>query len=93
MIGWILGRRDPTIVNGAEMKNFISPDYAVCRRPIGDGRTSSAKSTRATVRSRLCTAHRGAEQHLSLDHKPMAELSEFASATLSARQAGGAESR
>ena len=35
MIGWILHRagKSPTIVNGADMKNFIGRGLAVCQRP------------------------------------------------------------
>ena len=35
MIGWILDRagKSPTIMNGADMKNYIEPGYSDCQRP------------------------------------------------------------
>ena len=55
MIGWILHHagRDPTIMNGAVMKNFVTPDDSVRRaRSSAAATPSSARSTRATARSR-----------------------------------------
>ncbi|HYD24044.1 MAG TPA: Mur ligase domain-containing protein, partial [Croceibacterium sp.] len=39
MIGWILARegRDPTIMNGAVMKNFVSPDVPFASARVGKG--------------------------------------------------------
>ena len=68
MIGWILRRagRDPTIMNGAVMKNFVTADVAVRqRRGRRRAASSSARWTRATARSRSTADHRGGEQHLA----------------------------
>ena len=68
MIGWILDRagRDPTIMNGAEMKNFITAGRAVRQRP---GRRGTGLRQRGGRKRRLDRAlsadDRGGEQHLA----------------------------
>ncbi len=66
MIGWILhaAGRDPTVMNGAVMKNFVSRRTSPSRAPwSAAGPTSSARWTRATARSRSTSrTGRGAQQ-------------------------------
>jgi UDP-N-acetylmuramate--alanine ligase len=53
MVGWILHalHRQPTVMNGAVMKNFVSPDAPSRPRWLAIPSCSSAKSTKATARS------------------------------------------
>jgi UDP-N-acetylmuramate--alanine ligase len=47
MTGWILTAAglDPTIMNGAEMKNFASPDAPFASARVGAGPTARSRST------------------------------------------------
>ena len=76
MIGWILHRagRDPTIMNGGEMKNFISVDVPFAAARIGHGNefvceVDESDGSIALFRPRLAVVN-----NVSLDHKPVDEL-------------------
>lgn len=76
MIGWILHRagRDPTIINGAEMKNFISVDAPFAAVRIGHGNefvceVDESDGSIALFRPRVAVVN-----NVSLDHKPVEEL-------------------
>lgn len=76
MIGWILYRagRDPTIVNGAEMKNFTGADSAFAAARIGAGEEfvceiDESDGSIANFAPRIAVLN-----NISLDHKPIQEL-------------------
>jgi len=76
MIGWILYRagRDPTIVNGAEMKNFASVDSGFAAARIGEGKEfvceiDESDGSIANFAPRIAVVN-----NISLDHKPIQEL-------------------
>ena len=76
MIGWILYRagRNPTIVNGAEMKNFTSADSGFAAAKIGDGNEfvceiDESDGSIANFAPRIAVVN-----NISLDHKPIREL-------------------
>ena len=76
MIGWILHRagRDPTIMNGGEMKNFISVDVPFAAARIGHGNefvceVDESDGSIAFFRPRIAVVN-----NVSLDHKPVGEL-------------------
>jgi UDP-N-acetylmuramate--alanine ligase len=54
MIGWIMTAldRDPTIMNGAVMKNFRAPDAPFASARVGQGGIFVPKWMKATARSR-----------------------------------------
>ena len=78
MAGWILHQRtgpDPTVMNGAVMKNFITPETPFASAVVGDQRPlSSARWTRATARSRSTGPSIAVLTNMALDHKSMEEL-------------------
>jgi UDP-N-acetylmuramate--alanine ligase len=76
MIGWILHAlgRDPTVMNGAVMKNFARPRRPSRARWWARAKRSSAKSTRATDRSRLYWPKVAVLNNVSLDHKSPMEI-------------------
>ncbi|HEX8421586.1 MAG TPA: Mur ligase family protein, partial [Sphingomonas sp.] len=76
MIGWILHAcgRDPTVMNGAVMKNFVSPDAPFASALVGDGEAfvsevDESDGSIAAYRPRIAVLN-----NVSLDHKEMAEL-------------------
>ena len=77
MIGWILSRagRDPTVMNGAVMKNFASARRARSPAPWSAAATPmSARWTKATARSRSIRPRIAVLNNVSLDHKSLDEL-------------------
>ena len=76
MIGWILKRvgHDPTVMNGAEMTNFITPDTPFASALVGQGAAFVAEvdeSDGSIARYRPTVA---VVNNISLDHKTMDEL-------------------
>jgi UDP-N-acetylmuramate--alanine ligase len=76
MIGWILYRagRNPTIVNGAEMKNFAAPDSGFAAARIGQEEEfvceiDESDGSIANFAPRIAVVN-----NISLDHKPIQEL-------------------
>jgi UDP-N-acetylmuramate--alanine ligase len=76
MAGWILTEagRDPTIVNGAEMKNFVTADapFAAVRVGGGEvfvGEVDESDGSIAFYRPKVAVVN-----NISLDHKSMEEL-------------------
>jgi UDP-N-acetylmuramate--alanine ligase len=76
MIGWILYRegRDPTIVNGAEMKNFTSAGSAFAAARIGDGEEFVCEIDESDGSIALFAPRIAVLNNVSLDHKPIQEL-------------------
>jgi UDP-N-acetylmuramate--alanine ligase len=76
MIGWILYRagRNPTIVNGAEMKNFSSGDATFAAARIGDGEEFVCEIDESDGSIALFAPRIAIVNNISLDHKPIQEL-------------------
>ncbi|GIK48064.1 MAG: UDP-N-acetylmuramate--alanine ligase [Hyphomonadaceae bacterium] len=76
MIAWILHRagRDPTVMNGAVMKNFVTPDALFASALVGKGDAFVAEvdeSDGSIARYRPTVA---VVNNIALDHKSMDEL-------------------
>lgn len=76
MLGWILERagRHPTIMNGAVMKNFITPDVPFASAVVGDGdafvsEVDESDGSIAQYRPRI-----GVVTNIAFDHKSLEEL-------------------
>ncbi|MDE2302548.1 MAG: UDP-N-acetylmuramate--alanine ligase [Sphingomonadales bacterium] len=76
MIGWILTQagRDPTIMNGAVMKNFVAPDAPFASARVGKGgdfvsEVDESDGSIALYRPRVAVLG-----NVSLDHKSLEEL-------------------
>lgn len=76
MIGWILHRcgRDPTIMNGAVMKNFLSADAPFASAVVGKGEifvseVDESDGSIALFRPRIAVLN-----NVALDHKSLGEL-------------------
>ena len=76
MIGWILHRagRNPTIMNGAEMKNFISVGSTFAAARIGDGEEFVCEVDESDGSIALFAPRVALVNNISLDHKPLDEL-------------------
>ncbi|WP_068072692.1 glutamate ligase domain-containing protein [Novosphingobium lentum] len=76
MIGWILTAcdRDPTIMNGAVMKNFVAPQapFASARVGAGDAFVSEVDESDGSIA--LYRPHVAVLNNVSLDHKSLEEL-------------------
>ena len=76
MIGWILHRagRNPTIMNGADMKNFIDADSPFASARVGEGdifvsEVDESDGSIAFFEPRIAVVN-----NISLDHKSLDEL-------------------
>jgi len=76
MIGWILHEagRDPTVMNGAVMKNFVSPDIPFASALVGAGvafvsEVDESDGSIALYRPRIAVLN-----NITLDHKSLDEL-------------------
>jgi UDP-N-acetylmuramate--alanine ligase len=76
MIGWILQAtgRDPTIMNGALMKNFITPDFPFAGSRVGAGDVFVTEVDESDGSIALFYARIAVVNNISLDHKSMEEL-------------------
>ncbi len=76
MVGWILDRagRDPTIMNGAEMKNFISAGAPFAGARIGHGKPFVCEIDESDGSIALFAPRVAVVSNISLDHKPLDEL-------------------
>ncbi len=76
MIGVILDRAglDPTVMNGAEMKDFHGPDGAALSAVVGAGEAFVSEVDESDGSIRLYTPGVAVVNNMSLDHKPMDEL-------------------
>ncbi len=76
MIGWILhatGRR-PTIVNGAVMKNFITPETPFASALVGDSDLFVSEVDESDGSISLYTPSVAVLNNIALDHKSLDEL-------------------
>src|SRR5437870_4425735 len=76
MIGWILHacHRQPTVMNGAVMKNFITPDTPFASALVGDPELFVSEVDESDGSIALYTPELAVLTNISLDHKEMAEL-------------------
>jgi UDP-N-acetylmuramate--alanine ligase len=76
MIGWILhaSGRDPTIMNGAVMKNFVTPDVPFASAAVGSGDTFVSEVDESDGSIALFQPRIAVVNNISLDHKTMNEL-------------------
>ena len=76
MIGWILHRAglDPTVMNGAEMKNFSGAGSMPASAVVGAGDAFVSEVDESDGSIRLYSPSIAVVNNLSLDHKPLDEL-------------------
>ena len=76
MLGWIMHRagRDPTIMNGAVMKNFVSPDVPFASARVGAGDVFVSEVDESDGSIALYRPQVAVLLNVSLDHKEMGEL-------------------
>jgi UDP-N-acetylmuramate--alanine ligase len=76
MIGWILTHagRDPTIMNGAVMKNFVDAETPFASARVGKGPAFVAEVDESDGSIALYRPRVAVLGNISLDHKSMAEL-------------------
>jgi len=90
MIGWIfhaLGR-DPTVMNGAVMKNFASPDAPFASALVGEGNAFISEVDESDGSIALYAPDIAVLNNIALDHKSMEELRDlFGAFTAKARVA------
>jgi UDP-N-acetylmuramate--alanine ligase len=90
MIGWILHacHRQPTVMNGAVMKNFVTPAAPFASALVGDPELFVSEVDESDGSIALYKPEIAVLTNISLDHKEMAELrSLFAAFVLRARKA------
>jgi len=90
MIGWILHacHRQPTVMNGAVMKNFVTPSTPFASALVGDPELFVSEVDESDGSISLYKPKVAVLTNISLDHKEMAELrSLFAAFLLRARKA------
>lgn len=76
MIGWILDQagRDPTIMNGAVMKNYVRPDAPFASARVGAGGAFVSEADESDGSIALYTPDIAVLNNVALDHKSMEEL-------------------
>ncbi|MFZ1988606.1 MAG: Mur ligase family protein [Alphaproteobacteria bacterium] len=76
MIGWILSRvgREPTIMNGAVMKNFTTSDVPFASAVVGKGEAFVSEVDESDGSIALYTPRVAVLNNIALDHKSMDEL-------------------
>jgi UDP-N-acetylmuramate--alanine ligase len=76
MLGWILecAGRDPTIMNGAVMKNFITPDVPFASAVVGQGDVFVSEVDESDGSIAQYRPHIGVVTNIAFDHKSLDEL-------------------
>ncbi|MEQ8179437.1 MAG: Mur ligase family protein [Amphiplicatus sp.] len=76
MIGWILHRagKDPTVMNGAVMRNFVSPDALFASSLVGEGDAFVSEIDESDGSIAMFHPRVAVLNNISLDHKTMDEL-------------------
>ena len=76
MIGWILHQtgRDPTILNGAVMKNFVTPDAPFASAVVGDSDLFVSEVDESDGSIALYSPRIAVLNNIALDHKSLEEL-------------------
>ena len=90
MVGWILHacHRQPTVMNGAVMKNFVTPSAPFASALVGDPELFVSEVDESDGSIALYRPEIAVLTNISLDHKEMDELRQlFAAFVLRARKA------
>jgi UDP-N-acetylmuramate--alanine ligase len=76
MIGWILHRagKSPTIMNGADMKNFVAADSPFASARIGEGEAFVSEVDESDGSIAFFEPRIAVVNNISLDHKSLDEL-------------------
>jgi UDP-N-acetylmuramate--alanine ligase len=76
MLGWTLAAtgRDPTIMNGAVMKNFVSPEIPFASARVGQSDVFVSEVDESDGSIALYRPHIAVVNNIALDHKSMDEL-------------------
>ena len=76
MIGWILRHAglDPTVMNGAVMKNFVSPDALFASAIVGEGGAFVSEVDESDGSIVMFSPKIAVLNNIALDHKSMDEL-------------------
>ena len=76
MIGWILHHagKSPTVMNGAVMKNFVSPDALFASALVGEGEAFVSEVDESDGSIAMFAPKVAVLNNISLDHKSMDEL-------------------
>ena len=76
MIGWILSfaGRDPTIMNGAVMKNFVTPDALFASAVVGKSEIFVSEVDESDGSIARYAPHIAVLNNIALDHKSLEEL-------------------
>jgi UDP-N-acetylmuramate--alanine ligase len=76
MIGWVLhaAGRDPTVMNGAEMKNFITAETPYASAVVGDGDLFVSEVDESDGSIARYAPKVAVVNNIALDHKSMDEL-------------------
>jgi UDP-N-acetylmuramate--alanine ligase len=79
MAGWIMTQtgRDPTIMNGAVMKNFVTPDAPFASARVGSGEVFVSEVDESDSSIALYRPKVAVLGNVSLDHKSLEELREL----------------
>ncbi|MBF9152605.1 glutamate ligase domain-containing protein [Novosphingobium jiangmenense] len=90
MIGWILtaAGRDPTIMNGAVMKNFVAADAPFASARVGSGSVFVSEVDESDGSIALYNPTIAVLNNVSLDHKSLEELRELFGDFLARAQTG-----
>src|SRR6516162_6443791 len=76
MIGWVLREagRDPTIMNGAVMRNFVTLDLSFASAAVGAGNAFVSEVDESDGSIVHYTPKIAVVNNIAFDHKPLAEL-------------------
>lgn len=76
MLGWILSAtgHDPTVMNGAVMKNFVKPEVPFASALVGNGRFFVSEVDESDGSIALYNPHIAVLNNIAHDHKSMDEL-------------------
>ncbi len=76
MIAWILHRagRDPTVINGAVMKNFVTPEIPFASALVGGSEIFVSEVDESDGSIALYRPHIAVLTNIALDHKSLDEL-------------------
>ena len=76
MIGWILHHAElsPTVMNGAVMKNFVSPDALFASALVGEGEAFVSEVDESDGSIAMFSPKISVLNNIALDHKSMDEL-------------------
>ncbi len=95
MIGWILHacHRRPTVMNGAVMKNFVTPSAPFASALVGDPELFVSEVDESDGSIALYKPEVAVLTNISLDHKEMAELRQLFAGIPGARAQGDRQPR